>query len=176
MAVELRKRDRNALAVAAAALVLFAVAQFLVFPVFDKRDVLKKRVEAAEKKLEEMPLLRAEYLAKTARAEESMEKSFHGKDFSLFSLMEKYAGSSGIKDSIAYIKPSTVERKGAPAYKVAMVEMKLEKIALDQLVSFLYQVETSDSGVSISRLSVSRTSKPEGFLDAVIQAETLVES
>ncbi len=175
MAVELRKRDRNALAVAAAALVLFAVLQFLIFPMFDKRDVLKRSVEAAEKELEEMPLLRAEYLAKTASAEESSEKSVHGKDFSLFSIMEKYAGASGIKDSIAYIKPSTVERKDA-TYKVAMVEMKLEKIALDQLVSFLYQVETSDSEVTISRLSVSRTSKSEGFLDAVIQAETLVES
>ena len=126
MAVELRKRDRNALAVAAASLVLFAVAQFLVFPMFDKRDALKRRVETAEKKLEEMPLLRAEYLAKTASAEESSEKSVHGKDFSLFSLMEKYAGASGIKDSIAYIKPSTVERKDA-TYKVAMVEMKLEE-------------------------------------------------
>jgi type II secretory pathway component PulM len=175
MAVELRKRDRNALMVAAAALVLFAAVQFLVFPMFDRRDVLKRRVEAAEKQLEEMALLRAEYLAISARSAESSQKSVHGKDFSLFSLMENYAGSSGIKDSIAYIKPSTVEKKGA-AYKVARVEMKLEKIALNQLVSFLYQVETSDSGVNISRMSVSKTSKPEGLLDAVIQAETLVES
>ncbi len=174
IASHLKKREKIALVAMAAALSLFAAVQFVVFPLLDRREILERQVSAAERSLGEMEILRARYNDLVEKSK-SGEKIAHGKDFSLFSLMEEIADRSGIKENVAYIKPSTAEKKET-SYKVAMVEMRLDTIASNQLLLFLYNVEAFDTKVSVSRMSVSKTSSPEGFVNAVIQVETLVET
>ena len=53
-----------------------------------------------------------------------------------------------------------------------MVEMKLEALTLQQLVGYLYLIESPSNLVSIKRLSVNENKKEEGYLDAIVQVLT----
>ena len=70
------------------------------------------------------------------------------------------------------MKPSTSVQKGS-LYKISQVEMKLQSLTLEQLTTYLHMIETSKNMVYIKRLSILKTSKPEGFIDAVIQVEAV---
>jgi general secretion pathway protein M len=50
--------------------------------------------------------------------------------------------------------------------------MKLQNTTLKELTAYLYRVETSENIVFIKRLSISKTVKQAGFINAVLQAET----
>jgi len=69
------------------------------------------------------------------------------------------------------MKPSTSVQKNSP-FKISQVEMKLQGLTLQQLTSYLHMVETSKNMANIKRLSISKTGKQEGFIDAVLQVET----
>ena len=69
------------------------------------------------------------------------------------------------------MKPSTKEPKGSP-HKVSVVELNLVGINLEQLVAYLYRIETSANLVEIKRLSITKTDKKAGFINAVLQVET----
>jgi hypothetical protein len=51
--------------------------------------------------------------------------------------------------------------------------MKLEGIDLEQLVRYLYSVESSPEMVFVNRLSVSKGEGGSGTIDAVMQVETI---
>ena len=69
------------------------------------------------------------------------------------------------------MKPSTSAQKNSP-YKISQVEMKLQGITLRQLTTYLHMVELSKNMVYIKKLSILKTGKPKGFVDAVLQVET----
>ncbi len=88
-------------------------------------------------------------------------------------LAMRVAGQTGVKEHITYMKPSISGQK-ENSYKISSVEMKLQAVSMAQLTAYLYMVETSRNMVRIKRISISKTGKHEGFIDAVLQVETLV--
>jgi len=51
--------------------------------------------------------------------------------------------------------------------------MKLQSITLKQLTSYLHGVETSKNIVSIKRISIVKTGIKEGYVNVVLQIETV---
>ena len=49
---------------------------------------------------------------------------------------------------------------------------RLQRVTLEQLTAYLYKIETSNNMVSIRSVSISKTSRPSGFLDATLNVET----
>jgi hypothetical protein len=91
--------------------------------------------------------------------------------FTLFSFLDTLAGQVGLKDRIAYMKPSKTTLENT-AYALSVVETKLQNITMKQLTSYLYRIETSDNLVRVKGLSISKTGKQAGTVDAVLMAET----
>jgi Tfp pilus assembly protein PilO len=88
-------------------------------------------------------------------------------NFSLFSFLEAKANSNGIKEKIAYMKPSdSVE---SDTYQQIMVEMKLQGVTLKQLVSFLEDVESPENLVALQRISIQENKNEEKSLDVIMQ-------
>ena len=58
------------------------------------------------------------------------------------------------------------------SYRTATVETKLQAITLKQLLNYIYRIETSRNMVKLSRLSVTKTGKQAGTIDAVLLVET----
>ena len=172
MIKKLTRRERTSLFVAAGAICVLIVMQGIVFPAFDKRSRLERILEAKTKIFQEMTVLKSEY--DTITKETTLSKELFDnreKGFTLFSFLDKLTSEAGIKDRINYMKPSTLAQKNSP-YKTSTVEMKIQGITLKQLLTYLHRVETSENGVAVTRLSVSKTGDTKGFIDALLQVET----
>ena len=172
MAKKLTRREKYLLYAVSGAIGLFIIAQFIVLPVFDKHKRLERTLQVKTKILQEMISLKSEYDAIVQKADVSKVRyENREKGFTLFSFLDKLSGNAGIKDRITYMKPSTLVQKNSP-YKTSKVEMKLKGLTLQQLTTYLHMVETSKNMVYVNRLSISKDSKQEGVIDAVLQVET----
>lgn len=168
---KLSKREKFSLVAACAAVGVFIVWQLMVSPLLTSKNRLERNLDAKTKILTEMRLLKAEYDVAGNQADISkINFSSREKGFTLFSFLDKLSGQAGIKDHIAYMKPSTTVLDDA--YKLSQVEIKLSAINLKQLTSYLYMIETSKNMVFVKRISVDQSSKPQGYIDVVMQVET----
>lgn len=94
------------------------------------------------------------------------------KGFTLFSFLDKLSGQAGIKDHIEYMKPSSNPSDDGSC-KLSQVELKIGTINLKQLTSYLHMIETSENSVFVKRISISQTTKPEGFIEVIMLVETI---
>ena len=173
MLKKLTKREKYTIYALSGAILLFILVQFIVFPTIDKRKRLKRTLQVKEDALLEMIALKSDYDAiekRTNLAKERFENREKG--FTLFSFLDRLTGKARIKEYVTYMKPSTTVQKNN-SYKISQVEMKFSGLTLEQLTTYLHMVETSNNMVYVKRLSISKTGKQEGFVDAVLQVETV---
>jgi len=174
MAIHLSRREKYAVGIGAGFICLFVFVQFILFPYFDNQERLTRALQVKTKVLEDMQILKSEYDAIQKSADISKVRlSGREEGFTLFSFLDKLAGQTGVKEHISYMKPSISGQKES-SYKISSVEMKLQAVSMEQLTAYLYMVETSRNMVRIKRISILKTGKQEGFIDAVLQVETLV--
>ena len=169
--MKLSKREKYFLSAALIVITIFCLFQFLIFPFFEKRDILERGCSTKEKIFEEISTLSAEYQAYKKRSQgvrSIIEKRKKG--FTLFSFLDRAAGEVEVKDHIKYMKPSELQSVGP--YKETMVEIKLEAITLKQLVNYLYRVELPESAICIKRISIKENKRASGYIDAVLQVVT----
>ena len=173
MLTKLTKREKYAVYAMSGAVLVFIIIQFIVFPSFDREKRLKRELQAKSEALREMIVLKSDYgeIEKRTHAS-SVRFANREKGFTLFSFLDRLTGEARIKEYVTYMKPSTTVQKNSP-YKVSQVEMKLQGLTLQQLTTYLYMVETSKNMIYVKRLSIVKTGKQEGFMDAVLQVETV---
>jgi len=170
----LSRRDKMALTIGCGLLVLFVVVQYIFFPLLDKRKRLHKTVASREVALSTMRDLQTQYGQFDAQShglEQQLAK--RAVDFSLFAFLEKMATESRVKDHILYMKPSAAVGEGA--MRQVMVEMKLQIIGLQQLVTFLERIESPEKVVTVKRISIQENKKSKGTLDVIIQVISIAQ-
>jgi general secretion pathway protein M len=169
--MQLGKREKLFVQLAAFAVTAFCLLQFAVFPMAADRKRLKKSIVTKEKGLEKMLQFSREYMVlkqQSHTAENVIRRRAPG--FTLFSFLEKAAGKAGVKRHIKYMKPSS--SKGEGGWKETMVEMKLDKISLKRLMDYLYLIELSGKAIQIKRCAVTENKGLKGSLDVVLQVIT----
>jgi len=168
----LRRREKSIIIIGGVVLIVLLLLQLIIFPIFDRRVRLRDQIKTQTKVLAEIQVLKTEYetLTRSARGNESQLKK-RAKSFTLFSFLDQLAGKGGIKQNIVYMKPSTTNLKNSP-YALSIVELKLQSLTMEQLVSFLHGIETSTELVWIKRMSISKGEKDAGLLNSVLQVET----
>src|SRR5210317_674526 len=113
--MKLSRREKYSVYTVSIALFLFVLIQFFVFPFLDKKERLARMIRIKTSALEEMKMLRSDYEAITQKASLSKRRfSKRQKGFTLFSFLDKLARETGLKDSITYMKPSTITQKNSP--------------------------------------------------------------
>ena len=170
---KLNKRERYAIMLGIGVAVIFLVFQFIVEPLFNRADQKKKTLQTKAIMLRQMRQWQADYnsLSQTANISKS-HFSNRQKNFTLYSFLQQLAGTAGVKDRITYMKPTRKVQKNSP-YKLSRVEMKLDAITLEQLTTYLYEVETSRNMVEIKKLVISKKDKKQALITAVLQVETV---
>ena len=172
--MKLAKRERLFVSLAVSAIVLFVLLEFIILPFFKERGRMKRGI--ISKQVELVDVLESSARLKALRSnsqgmEESLMKREQG--FALFSYLEKAAGTAKVKENIKSMKPST--SKGQGDYKESTVEIKIEAVTLQQLVDYLYRIESPDKVVFIKRMLVQGNKKGKGYIDAVLQVLTFVK-
>lgn len=170
---QLNPREKLVIAMGLATLAVILFIYGCVLPLIESRERSAQQVAAMGRDLQEMRAYRNEY--KQLQAENLRTAAILKKrpaDFSLFSYLDQLAGNTGIKTKIIYMKPSTVKDTEEKNNR-SRVEIKLDEVTLEQISRFLYRVETSPHLISVPRLSIKQKQKESGFLEAVLQVETL---
>lgn len=172
--MQLAKREKYLISLAVIVIVLALVIQLAIMPFVERRERYNNNVAVKQKNLQEMVSLRQEYLALQQGSDIIAQRlASRTKNFTLFSFLEKAAGDAGVKENIKYMKPSASTGKGV--FKESLVEMKLEKITLGQMVDYLKLIESSDMLVSIKRISIQSNKKETQYLDAILQVLTFTK-
>lgn len=169
--MKLAKREKYFISIAAVSISIFFLFEFLIFPFLDKRERIQKGIKAKEAGLREIVMLGAEYQA-IKKSSQVMDRLLtrRKKGFTLYSFLERAAGEAAVKDNIKSIKPSASKGKGP--YKESMIEMKLNAITLNQLVGYLYRIESPEHVIKIKRISITENKKGPGYIDAILQVLT----
>ena len=169
----LTERDRFVLLAGLAAVMIFALLKWGVFPALDQRDKVQRQVTVKISEVVELKQLQTEYEQMQSAYERSRNAlRKRPAAFSLFSYLDALAGQTGLKNKIAYMKPTTLE-EGDTSVRLSRVEMKLEDVTLDQVSRFIFQIEMSPNIISVPRLALTRkTQGREGTLEVVLQVET----
>ena len=173
MALEMNRREKIGVAAVLAMLALVLCVELAVNPLLERYHRLERALASQGAALAEIQQLKGRYDQLKLEAERHRSLlSRRPKGFTLFSFLDRIAGQTGIKDRIAYMKPSSDVLKDN-VYRVSRVELKIQAIVMEQLVRFLYQVETAPETVTVKRLGINQTGKEEKTIDAVLQVETL---
>lgn len=172
--MQLAKREKYLIALAAIVILSALVILFAIVPFWEKTERLKKNVTVKQNNLQQMVALRQQYLLLQQDSNTLAQRlTARPKNFTLFSFLEKAAGDAGVKDNIKSMKPSASTGKGP--FKESLVEMKLERITLGQMVGYLKLIESPEKLVSIKRISIQSNKKETQFLDVVMQVLTFTE-
>lgn len=167
------KREKYAVWLAGGLIAAVIISQAVISPLAQKRRQLDRQLAAQTRALQETLKLKTEYEEIKRRADaERAKMSGRSQGFTLFSSLDSLAGQVGLKDNIAYMKPSKTTVENSP-YSMSVVETKLQNITMKQLTAYLYSIETSDNVVRVKGLSISKTGKQAGTVDAVLMVETL---
>ena len=168
---KLSNREKYSIFIALVLLVVFVFFQFVCFPALDRRDRLQSTYRTKGQMLEEMQKLNVEYIVLGEKAKQIKAKfSKREKSFTLFSFLDRLARDVGVKNNIAYMKPTRSTQKNR-AIKISSVEMKIQAVGISKLANYLYLAETSPNMVIIKRASI--TKKGKTGIDAVLQVEAM---
>jgi len=169
--MKLAKRERLFVTLAAVAIALFILLEFLILPFFKERGRMKRGI--IDKQVELRDVLEGSARLKALRNNSlGLEQSLNSREkgFALFSYLERAAGTAMVKENIKYMKPST--SKGQGDYKESTVEVKIEAVTLQQLVDYLYRIESPDKVVYIKSMSIQENKKGKGYIDAILRVLT----
>ena len=167
----LDEREKRVLLGGGIFLLCFFVLQLVILPLWEVRSGLLTSIERKSSELEKIEQLQDEY-QQLKLQEGGIEARIAGRSpgFTLFTFLDKQATKTQVKKQIKYMKPSTEERDGN--LQESMVEMKLQKITLKSLVSYIRLVESEKNVVSIRRVSIQQSGNEQGYLDVILQITT----
>ena len=153
---KLESRERMLVKIAGGVFALFLIYNFFYLPISNWRDSLDTTLQTRHREIGDVQHLVETYLQRKKQLQEAERNTVPiGKDFSLFSVIEKSLTTSVGHDKIASITPSA-DRKLSDGFLQYSVELKLQNVSLAQIVDALYGVKTLSAPVAVSNMRVTR--------------------
>ena len=164
-------RERRVLLGGILFVLCFFVFQLVIMPFWNVRTNLELSIARKSAELVKIRQLQEEYQQLKVQEGGIRAKIMkRSPGFTLFTFLDKQVTKAQVKKQIKYMKPSTLE--GNDNLGESMVEMKLQRTTLKDLVSFLLLVESEENVVSIRRISIQESGKEQGYLDVILQIRT----
>jgi hypothetical protein len=168
-------REKNTIALGSILTLVFLAVQFIYLPLVDRKKDLERIFSVEQDALRQMVQLHEQYRDLTGELDmEQQILAARPRDFTLFSFLDSEAEKSGVKKNIDYMRPFSQDMDDGN-YIVSKVRLKLKNMYLADFIHFIKGVETSGNGVSVISLSLSRTGDQATLLEAVLEAQTLVQ-
>ncbi len=166
MIAQLSQRDRVALFVGGTVVLLTLLFFGIIAPYQGAMEQLDGKIAARKRQIKEVQALRQDYLQLQRRLNEAQKRLAKGESFSLFSFVESLATRVASKENLVYMRPQPVTAQ--EDFREESVEIKLDKIRLNQLVQLLYEIESADAFLRVKNLRVKTRFDDRTQLDAVL--------
>lgn len=125
------------------------------------------RIESRQKQLQQIHELRNEYLTlnkKLNSAERRLEQASRG--FSLFSFLEEVTAQTGVRDRLVSMRPQSTATRGE--YREESVEIRLERLALPQIVQLMHSLEQAEAFLTTRSLRIKSRFDDRSRFDTVL--------
>jgi len=165
---KLDAKQRKLVAGVAIFVLIALILEIAIFPFWEAKAKLTKAIQVNQKKLNEMSKLDAEFnLQEAAMSRIKRSMSTRGTDFTLFAYLEKKATQANVRERIKQMNSS----KGIQSVSLeeSLIDMKLEKITIKQLIDFLYFVESPVDLVRIKKITINKMKESPEYLSAQLQ-------
>ena len=170
---KLNKREKYIIYGAVGILAVLGIHRFIITPFFENKSRMQRALQRKQEMIVEMKQWQSEYQAIKQTDKVSKERfARRPKGFELYSFLNRMAGKTGIKNRITSMKPTKTAQKNSE-YRLSRVDMTLDSIGLEQLVNYLYEVETSENIVEIKKLTITKKDKKKGLISVVMQVEAI---
>jgi general secretion pathway protein M len=169
--MQLARREKIALLILLIFMAGFGATEWFILPTLARLKEIDGLIERKEKELAEMRTLQADYrqiVGQSERAQKALER--RGKGFTIFSFLESLAEQTNVKQNIKHMKPSTVSL--SDRYSESSVELRLEKINLEQLIRYIYRIEHGEKLTRIKRMHIRPQYTNPSLLDATLLVYT----
>jgi hypothetical protein len=171
----LSTREKYILTTGSILAVLFLFLQFLFLPLVDRQKEMERILKVEQEGVVEISELSHQYQSLSRGMDnEPHIMATRPHDFTLFSFLDFQAEKSGVKKNIDYMRPFS-QNLGEGRYMLSKVRLKLKNLYMKDLIEFLKAVELSGNGVYITFLSLSKTGEQANLLEAVMEAQTLMQ-
>jgi len=170
----LNPRERRLVTTFAALLAVSLVYLALIEPVIDGRRGMQRRIDTLSRDLGKMQELAARIRRLEADLGRKTTPTNTSKDFSLFAFVDRATTASVAAEAIASMNPT--RRKLPEGLEENSVELRLQDVALSELVGLLRQIELAEEPVYIKRLDLRRRYDDRTRFDAIIIAGAVSET
>ena len=173
---KLEPRERTLVKVAVIVFTLFMVYNLVYSPLIGWRDSIDTAIETDQREIGNVQHLVDTYIARKKQLRDAEKNTVPiGKDFSLFSVIEKSLTTTVGHDKIASITPGA-DRKLSDGFVQYNVELKLQNVNLAQIVDALYGIKTLSAPVAVSNMHVTRRLQDPHTYDVEITCIALAKS
>lgn len=172
MIQQLSRREQVMVGAAVGAVLLVAIWLGVVDPYRAAMGRLDSQIRNRSNSLVEVKGLQQDVLQ--LRQQLSEVSGRKGMDGPLFSYVETLTEESGVRDNLASMRPQPATQQGE--YRQQLVELKLEKLSISQLVRFLYAIEYAGQGVQVKSMRIKRRFEDHSSLDVNLSVFTLEQS
>ncbi len=172
--LRLSKRDRRTLLVGGILGGVLLLTFVWVLPSMERIRTLDRALAAERGRLQQVRQLHRAILelkGQEREVQEQLERRL-SEAFSVASVVEGMARESGIMEQVQYLKPEMA--KASDKYREASVSLKAAEISPEQLVDFLYRVESSERLLRVRNLQIRTSPKEAGRLDVTLTIFTLL--
>lgn len=166
MISQLSQRDRFALIVGGAVVVVVLIVFAVILPYQDALARLDTKIAARQRQLQQVEILRGQFLALQRQLRDADRRLDSSRNFSLFSFIEGITTQVASKENLVYMRPQPAAAQDG--YQENSVEIKLEKIRLDQLVRMLYDIQNADAFLQVKNMRVKTRFDDRTLLDVVL--------
>ncbi|MDO3379661.1 type II secretion system protein M [Geoalkalibacter halelectricus] len=167
MIANLSQREKIFLACGAAAIVLLGLWLGVISPYRNAVATAEARIASRERQLEEVRLLQREYRRlqqELTLAERRLVTSTRG--FSLFSFIEDVTNRTGVRENLVSMRPQSPQTQGE--FREESVEIRLERIRLDQFVRLLHALDSAEIHLNTKNLRIRTRFDDRTQLDATL--------
>jgi len=168
---KLGKRERMFVAGGVGLLGLIALVQFALVPFFQEKKRVTSALDRQDKVLKEMIAFSREY-ENLKEDTEMMKGALERRppDFTLMSFLEQKSRQAGVRQNIKSM--NATKGAAAGAYEETLVDIRLEKLTLRQLVEFLYHADSPEDAVGVKKIAVNKNKESPEYLTAQVQMVT----
>ena len=144
----------------------------VISPALSKQELLSKSIAKRKQDMVRISEIKGK-LQTFQRDRNDVQEAIKGRgDFTLLSYLEAVTREIGMDQRIQYIKPVTFP-EGEGKLKPEGIEISLDGVNMEQLVTFLHRIEFSGKLLHVKRIKILRASKEKtSLLKVTLQVNT----
>lgn len=170
----LNPRERRLVAIFAVLAMVTFLYVGLIEPIVEQHTHIERRIETLSRGLGTLEQLAARIRTLEGELGAKKNPTNTSEDFSLFSFIDRATSAAIAADAVSSMNPS--RRKLPGGLEETSVELRLQDIALSELVGLLRQIELASEPVYIKRLDLQRRYDDRTRFDATIIAGAVSET